>query len=93
MPMPESVLTDHKIIDAILNIYKEKDMMDEDEFTHILEKVSLMEAENSADKIIRFLYEQEPEFGEVNEELKVLKGLQKRQDDNDGDDRFLIPSK
>ncbi|CAG8725206.1 4429_t:CDS:2, partial [Funneliformis mosseae] len=49
------------------------DMMDEDEFIPILEKVSLIEAENAADKIIRFLYEQEPEFGEVNEELEIHK--------------------
>ena len=37
-----------------------------------------MEAENAANKMMRFLYEQGPEFGEVNEELKVLRGLHKR---------------
>ena len=30
------------------------------------------------DKIIRFLYEQEAEFGEVSDELKILKELQRR---------------
>ena len=77
--MPEGGLTDHEIIDAILNADKEAGhIMDDDEFTPILEKVSLTEAENAADKMMRFLYEQEPEFGEVNEELKVLRGLHKR---------------
>ena len=77
--MPEGELTDREIIDAILNTDKEEERItDEDESIPILEKISLTEAENAADKMMRFLYEQEPEFGEVNEKLKVLKGLHKR---------------
>ncbi len=53
-------------------------MVDETEFTLILKRVSPTEVEKTIDKIIRFLYEQEPEFGEVNEELKVLKKLYKK---------------
>ena len=53
-------------------------LTDEDDTTPILEKVSLTEAENATNKMIRFLYKQEPEFGEVNEELRVLKELHKR---------------
>ena len=44
----------------------------------ILEKVSPTEANKAINKIMRFLYEQKSEFGEVSEELKVLKKLQKR---------------
>src|SRR5688572_247044 len=73
--IPEGGLTDREIIDAILNKNKEEDMADEDEFSPISEKISLTEAENS---MMRFLYEQRPEFGEVNEELKVLRGLHRR---------------
>jgi len=53
-------------------------VVDETEFTLILKRVSPTEVEKTIDKIIRFLYEQEPEFGEVNEELKVLKKLYKK---------------
>ncbi len=52
--------------------------MNETEFTPILKRVSLIEVEKAIDKIIRFLYEQESEFGEVNKELKVLKKLHKK---------------
>jgi len=76
--MSEGALTDDEIIDAVLNEDKEENIIDEDEFVPILEKVSLKEAKNAVDKIMKFLYEQEPEFGEVNEELRILKGLQKR---------------
>ncbi|GES84887.1 tigger transposable element-derived protein 6-like [Rhizophagus clarus] len=75
----EGVLTDDEIIDAILNADKEEEMViNDDEFVPILEKVSLKEAEKSVDNMIRFLYEQEPEFGEVNDKLRILKGLHKR---------------
>jgi len=49
--------------------------MDEIEFVPVLEKVSPVEAKKAVDKITRFLYEQEVAFGEVNNELKILKGL------------------
>ena len=56
--MSEGGLTDTEIINTILNADKEEDhMMDEIDFTPILEKVSLMEAEEAVDKIMRFLYE------------------------------------
>ncbi len=77
--MSEGGLTDTEIINTILNADKEEDyMMDEIDFTPILKKVSLMEAEEAVDKTMRFLYEQESEFGEVSEELKILRRLHKR---------------
>jgi hypothetical protein len=77
----EGGLTDDEIVDTILNANKEKEeepMADEFEFTPVLEKVSPVEAKKAMDKIIRFLYEQEVEFGEVSDELKILKRLDKR---------------
>ncbi|CAI2178330.1 20303_t:CDS:2, partial [Funneliformis geosporum] len=65
----EGGLTDDEIIDAILNTKL---------FVPVLEKVSLVEAENAVDKIIRFLYEQAAKFGKVSNELKNLKGLHRR---------------
>ncbi|CAI2180715.1 351_t:CDS:2 [Funneliformis geosporum] len=63
----EGRLTDDKIIDAILNVNrKEEHVIDEIEFVLVLEKVSPVEAENAIDKIIRFLYKQEVEFGKIN---------------------------
>ncbi|CAG8699108.1 3337_t:CDS:1, partial [Funneliformis mosseae] len=44
--------------------------MDEIEFIPILEKVSPIEAKIFISETMRFLYEQEREFGEVSEELK-----------------------
>jgi len=72
----EGGFTDDEIIDAILNVDREEEhVMDEIEF---VPKVSPVEAENAVDKIIRFLCEQEAEFGEVSNELKILKGLHRR---------------
>ncbi len=77
--MAEGGLTDDEIIDAVLNANKkEEPIIDEIEFTLILEKVSSIEAKKAIDKIIRFLYKQEVEFGEVSDELKILKRLDKR---------------
>lgn len=78
--MEEGGLTDEEIIDAILNANKEEENVADDEIdlTPILEKVSPAEADKAIDKTIRFLYEQGPEFGEVNEELRILKKLHKR---------------
>ena len=53
-------------------------MMNEIDFIPILEKVNLMEAEETVDKTMRFLYEQELEFGKVSEKLKILRKLYKR---------------
>jgi hypothetical protein len=57
---------------------EEEPIADEIEFTPVLEKVSPEEAKKAMDKITRFLYEQEEEFGEVSDELKILKRLDKR---------------
>lgn len=76
--MPEGGLTDDEIVDTVLNTNKEGENMDEIEFIPILEKVSPTEAEKFISETMRFLYEQEREFGEVSEELKVLRKLHKR---------------
>ncbi|UZO27103.1 uncharacterized protein OCT59_019310 [Rhizophagus irregularis] len=77
--MPEGGLIDREIINTILNADNEEELLiDEDESLPVLEKVSLAEADDAANKIMRFLYEQGPEFGKVNNELKVLRGLHKR---------------
>ncbi|UZO05934.1 uncharacterized protein OCT59_026272 [Rhizophagus irregularis] len=77
--MPKGGLTDFEIVDTIRNADKEEeDMMDETEFTPISEKVSPTDAEKAMNKTIKFLYEQRPEFGDVNEELKVLRKLHKK---------------
>src|SRR2546421_7716684 len=70
--IPEGGLTDNEIIDAILNADKEEEHINEIEITH---KVSPVEAEKAISKTMKFLYEQGPEFGEVNEDLKVLRKL------------------
>ncbi|CAI2175696.1 6572_t:CDS:2 [Funneliformis geosporum] len=75
--MLECGLTDDEIIDTVLNTNKEGENMDEIEFIPILEKVSPTEAEKFISETMRFLYEQDREFGEVSEELKVLRKLHK----------------
>ncbi|GES78030.1 tigger transposable element-derived protein 6-like [Rhizophagus clarus] len=77
--MLEGRLTDFEMVDTIQNANKEEeDMSDKIEFMPTLEKVSLTDAEKAIDKTMKFLYEQEPEFGDVNEELKVLRKLHKK---------------
>ncbi|GBB99957.1 hypothetical protein RclHR1_36980001 [Rhizophagus clarus] len=72
-------LTNCKIVDAVLNANKkEEHLIDENKITPILEKVSLTEAEDAINKMMKFLYKQGLEFGEFNNELKVLRGLHKR---------------
>ncbi|CAI2171769.1 5595_t:CDS:2 [Funneliformis geosporum] len=69
-------LTEIEIINTILN--KEEDhITDEIDFIPILKKVSLMEAEKTVDKTMRFLYDKVLKFDEVSEELKILKRLHK----------------
>jgi len=58
----------------VLNANKEEEPVDKIEVTPVLDKVSSVEVKKAMDKIIRFLYEQEEEFGEVSNELKVLRG-------------------
>ncbi|CAB4423992.1 unnamed protein product [Rhizophagus irregularis] len=77
----EDAPTDDEIMDAVLNADKKEEIViNNDKFVPILEKVSLKEAKKSVNNYntIRFLYKQGPEFGEVNEELRILKGLHKR---------------
>ncbi|CAB5186849.1 unnamed protein product [Rhizophagus irregularis] len=77
--IPEGGLTDHEIVDTIRNANREEEnVVDEIELTHIMEKINLTEVEKAIDKTIRFLYEQGPEFEEVNEELKILRRLHKK---------------
>ncbi|CAB4490047.1 unnamed protein product [Rhizophagus irregularis] len=77
--IPEGGLTDHEIVDTIRNANREEEnVVDEIELTHIMEKISPTEVEKAIDKTIRFLYEQGPEFGEVNKELKILRRLHKK---------------
>ncbi|RGB23761.1 hypothetical protein C1646_774054, partial [Rhizophagus diaphanus] len=74
----EGVLTDDEIIDAILNADKEEEIVvDENESMLIMEKVSLKETEKAVNNITQFLYEQGSEFEDVNNELRILKGLHK----------------
>ncbi|UZO29491.1 uncharacterized protein OCT59_022961 [Rhizophagus irregularis] len=77
--IPEGGLTDHEIVDTIRNANREEEnVVDEIELTHIIEKISPTEVEKTIDKTIRFLYEQGPEFGKVNKELKILRRLHKK---------------
>ena len=76
--MLEGGITDEEIVDTIRNANKEEECLDETDFIPILQKVSLTEAEIAIDKTIRFLYEQESEFGNVNEELRILRELNRR---------------
>ena len=76
--MAEDRLTDDEIVNVVLNANKEEEpIIDKIEFTSVLEKVSSVEAKKVIDKIVRFLYEQEVEFSEVSNELKILKRLGK----------------
>ncbi|GET04087.1 jerky protein homolog-like [Rhizophagus clarus] len=74
----ESALTDDEIINSVLNSDKEEEIvMDENESMSVMEKISLKETEKAVNNITQFLYEQRSEFGKVNEELRILKGLHK----------------
>ena len=42
------------------------------------EKVTYTDAEYCVNQTLRFLYEQGPEFGEVEEEVQILRKLHKR---------------
>ncbi|CAG8709997.1 16320_t:CDS:2 [Funneliformis mosseae] len=70
----EGGLTDKEILEIIEN---EKDEP-VDEIVKEVEKVTLTEAEMCIDKTLEFLYEQGLEFGEINEEIKILRNLHKR---------------
>ncbi|CAI2184849.1 10891_t:CDS:2, partial [Funneliformis geosporum] len=65
----EGRLTDDKILKAITDIDEEEKEFTIDE-TIELEKVSYTEAEKVVNTILRFLFEQEAEFGKVEEDVK-----------------------
>ncbi|CAG8780819.1 22476_t:CDS:2, partial [Cetraspora pellucida] len=44
----------------------------------IEEKITYTEAENYVNKMLKFLYEQDPKFGKVKEEVRILRKLYKR---------------
>ncbi|CAG8591683.1 8803_t:CDS:2 [Ambispora gerdemannii] len=60
----EHGLTDEEILAAIADEDKEE----EESVDEQVEKVSCNEAEKSINQVLQFLYEQGPEFGEINEE-------------------------
>ncbi|CAG8637853.1 1535_t:CDS:2, partial [Funneliformis mosseae] len=60
-----------RLISLLPKDREEEHVMDEIEFVPVLEKVSPVEAENAVDKIIRFLYEQEAEFGEYEKQNTI----------------------
>ncbi|CAG8526962.1 7584_t:CDS:1 [Cetraspora pellucida] len=68
-------LTDDDILEAVAD-----DAEDEVEqpISEIKEKVNYTEAEIAVDTVLRFLYEQEEEFGEVEEETKILRKLYRK---------------
>ncbi|CAG8737896.1 13720_t:CDS:1, partial [Cetraspora pellucida] len=44
----------------------------------IEEKITYTEAKNCINKMLKFLYKQEPEFGKVEEEVRILRKLHKQ---------------
>lgn len=71
-------LTDDKILQAVI-VESEKKTDTESDIceTKIVKKVSNSEAESAIDMILRFLYEQDDEFGEIKDDVKVLRRLYK----------------
>ncbi|CAI2191515.1 12654_t:CDS:1, partial [Funneliformis geosporum] len=70
----EGELMDDEILKAITNIDEEEKEPTIDE-TIKLEKVNYTEAEKAINTKLRFLFEQEAEFGKVEEDVKVLRVL------------------
>ncbi|CAI2196955.1 14088_t:CDS:2, partial [Funneliformis geosporum] len=68
----ESELTDDEILKAITDIDEEEKESTIDKIIE-LEKVSYTEAEKAVNTTLRFLFEQEAEFGKVEEDVKVLR--------------------
>jgi hypothetical protein len=56
----------------------EEEVVEEEESVKEIEKVSYKEAEKCVDKILRFLYEQGPEFEIDEEEIRTLRRLHRR---------------
>ncbi|CAG8796309.1 3864_t:CDS:1, partial [Cetraspora pellucida] len=71
-------LTEEEILEIIENENKEKKKEKQRENSVEEVKISYMEAEKYVNQTLRFLYEQDAEFGEVEEEVKVLRKLHKR---------------
>ncbi|CAG8584570.1 12346_t:CDS:2 [Cetraspora pellucida] len=70
-------LTEEEILEIIES--KDKNKSEKEEKTLIeQEKITYTDAENCITQTLRFLYKQEPEFGEVKEEVKILRKLYKQ---------------
>ncbi|CAG8556737.1 1524_t:CDS:2, partial [Racocetra persica] len=86
-PSAESIANDHNEIEGgITNEEILKAVTDENEEENEpvnsevieLEKVSSNEAEKAVNTILRFLLEQEAEFGEIEDEVRILRSLHRR---------------
>ncbi|RIB13399.1 DDE superfamily endonuclease-domain-containing protein [Gigaspora rosea] len=71
----EGSLTDDDILEAIAD---ENEDEIEQSNSEINEKVSCTKAEIALDTILKFLYEQDEDFGEVEEDSKILRRLHRR---------------
>ncbi|CAG8517746.1 11483_t:CDS:2 [Cetraspora pellucida] len=71
----EGSLTDDDILKAVAD---ENEDEIEQPSSEIKEKVSCTKAEIALDTILRFLYEQDEEFGEVEKDAKILRRLHRR---------------
>ena len=71
-----TILTDEDVIELV----NREDMSSESEAETVekLETISNRTASTSIDTVLKFLYQQGPEFGEVVEEVKILRALRRR---------------
>ncbi|CAG8703768.1 13243_t:CDS:1, partial [Gigaspora rosea] len=71
-------LTDDEILQAVIAKSEEKTDTESDVCkVKIVKKGSNSEAERAINTILRFLYEQDNEFGEIEDDFKVLRRLYK----------------
>ena len=73
----EGEITDEEILKAVTDENKEENEPVNSEVIE-LEKVSSNEAKKAVNTILRFLLEQEAEFGEVKDEVRILRSLHRR---------------
>ncbi|CAJ0850088.1 16817_t:CDS:2 [Entrophospora sp. SA101] len=69
-------LTDEDIIEMVNQ--EEQSSEEEVESMEEIEIISNKVAKESVDTVLKYLYQQGPEFGEVGEEVKILRGLNRR---------------
>ena len=69
-------LTDEDIIEMVNQ--KEQSSEEEVELVEEIEIISNTVAKESVDTVLKYLYQQEPEFGEVDEEVKILRILNRQ---------------